>query len=313
MRFLITGGAGFIGTALANYLVAGGHDVRVVDDLSAGDPSRLDPRVLFTRGDVRNLPMLWTVLQDVECVVHLAARVLVPESILYPQEYNEVNVGGTVALMTAVRDVGVPRVILASSGTVYGNQPQQPVHEGLQPQPQAPYAVTKIAAEHYLFTLGSLYGCETVALRIFNAYGPGQRVPPAHAPVIPLFLRRALGGGSLVIHGDGGQSRDFVYIDDVVQALLAAATTPGVTGRIINVGSGVETNINDLVRHVSIVTGKMPSVLYNEAQQGGVSRLVADLTLAVQVLGYVPRVSLLDGLRRLLALDPQFARWKPSV
>ncbi len=309
MRFLISGGAGFIGAALANYLVSHDHDVRVIDDLSAGNPERLDARVLFTRGDVRNVPMLWTVLQDVECVVHLAARVSVPESVLYPQEYNEVNVGGTVALMTAVRDVGVPRVVLASSATVYGNQPQQPVHEGLTPRPQAPYAVSKIAAEYYLFSLGALYHTQTVALRIFNAYGPGQRVPPAHAPVVPLFLRRALGGGSLVVHGDGSQSRDFVYIDDVVRAITAAATTPDVDGRIINVGSGVETSINDLVRQVALVTGKMPDVLYNEAQQGGVARLVADLTLAGQLLGYQPQVSLADGLRRLLALDPQFARW----
>lgn len=313
MRFLVTGGAGFIGTALCNHLVAAGHDVRALDDLSAGDPSRLDPRVLFHRGDVRNVPMLWTLLQDVECVFHLAARVLVAESVLYPQEYNEVNVGGTVALMTAVRDVGVPRVVLASSGTVYGNQPQQPVHEGLQPQPQSPYAVTKVAAEHYVFTLGKLYGAETVALRIFNAYGPGQRVPPAHAPVVPLFLRRALSGGSLVVHGDGSQTRDFVYIDDVVRALEAAATTPGVNGLIINVGSGVETSVKDLVRHVAAVAGREPSVLYNEAQPGGVSRLVADLTLAGQVLGYSPRVSLVEGLRRLLDQDPQFARWRTTA
>lgn len=313
MRFLITGGAGFIGVALANHLVAAGHDVRVIDDLSAGDPSHLDARVLFTRGDVRNVPMLWTLLQDVECVVHLAARVSVPESVLYPQEYNEVNVGGTVALMAAVRDVGVPRVVLASSATVYGNQPRQPVHEDLAPRPQAPYAVSKIAAEYYLFTLGALYNCEAVALRVFNAYGPGQRMPPAHAPVVPLFLRRALGGGSLVIHGDGSQSRDFVYIDDVVRAIVAAATMPGVGGRIINVGSGVETSIKELVRQVAVATGKMPSVLYNEAQQGGVSRLVADLKLAGQLLGYAPQVALPDGLRQLLAQDPQFARWTAAV
>lgn len=313
MRFLVTGGAGFIGTALCNYLVASGHDVRALDDLSAGDPSRLDPRVLFTRGDVRNVPLLWTLLQDVECVFHLAARVSVPESVLYPQEYNEVNVGGTVALMTAVREVGVPRVVLASSGTVYGTQPTQPVHEGLQPRPQSPYAVTKVAAEHYLFTLGKLYGAETVALRIFNAYGPGQRVPPAHAPVVPLFLRRALGGGSLVVHGDGTQTRDYVYIDDVVRALAAAATTSNVNGLIINVGSGVETSVNELVRQVALVTGRQPSVIYNEAQPGGVSRLVADLTLAQQVLGYTPRVSLEEGLRRLLAQDGQFARWRATA
>lgn len=308
MRVLITGGAGFIGTALANSLVATGHHVRAIDDLSAGDPNALNPQVLFTRGDVRNVPALWTLLQNVECVFHLAARVSVQESVLYPQEYNDVNVGGTVALMVAMRDVGVPRLVLASSGTIYGDQPRQPVHEALAPHPQSPYAVTKVAAEHYLFTLGALYKFETVALRIFNAYGPGQRVPPAHAPVVPLFLKRALGGGSLVVHGDGSQTRDFVHIDDVVRALAAAASTTGVNGRIINVGSGVETSIDALVRHVAAATGKRPSVITNEAENGGVSRLVADIRLARDLLGYVPKVTLAEGLSRLLAEDPLFAR-----
>ena len=308
MRCLITGGAGFIGTALANTLVENGHYARVLDDLSAGDPSRLDSRVLFTRGDVRNVPGLWTLLQDVECVFHLAARVAVQESSLYPQEYNDVNVGGTVALMTAVRDVGVPRVVLASSATVYGEQPSQPAHERLRPNPRSPYAVTKIAAEHYVFTLGALYGCQAVALRIFNAYGPGQRIPPAHAPVVPLFLKRTLGGGSLVIHGDGRQTRDYVHIDDVVRALVTAALTERAAGQVINVGSGVETSIDELVRKVAAATGKQPAVIYNEAQKGGVSRLVADLSTAREVLGYQPKVLLADGLTRLLRDDTQFDR-----
>lgn len=308
MRFLITGGAGFIGTALANHLVATGHSVRVLDDLSAGDPGGLDERVLFSRGDVRNVPTLWTHLQDVECVFHLAARVAVPESILYPSEYNDVNVGGTVALLTAMRDVGVPRMVLASSATIYGEQPSQPVHEGMTPNPGSPYAVSKIAAEHYLFTLSKLCGFQTAALRIFNAYGPSQRIPPAHAPVIPLFLQRALSGGSLVIHGNGNQSRDFVYIDDVVRGLVAAGVTDAAMGQIINIGSGTEISLRELVRQVSAVTGRQLSVLTNDTQSGGVSRLVADLNRARQVLGYQPQVSLGDGLRLLLAKDAQFAR-----
>ncbi len=303
MRVLITGGAGFLGSALARRLVADGHQVRVLDDLSAGDSTRLPPEVLFTRGDVRDRPKLWTVLQGVQCVFHLAARVSVAESVAYPREYNDVNVGGTVALMEAMRDVGVRRVVLASSGTVYGDQPHQPVNEDMRPNPLAPYAVSKIAAEYYVFTLGALYGIETVALRIFNAYGPGQPLPPVHAPVIPQFLKQTLNGGSLVIFGDGMQTRDFVYVDDVVEALVAAATAPGVDRQIINVGSGEEVSINTLVRTIAEITHRRPSVLYNEKQSGGVSRLVASLEKARALLNYRPRVDLRTGLQRFLAED----------
>ena len=189
MRCLVTGGAGFIGSTLANRLVKDGHHVRVLDDLSAGEPERLHPDVLFTRGDVRDRPKLWTLLQHVDCVFHLAARVSVPESVLYPREYNDVNVGGTVGLAEAIRDAGVKRVVFASSATVYGPQPIQPVSETCWPHPQVPYAVSKLAAEYYIFALGDLYGISTVALRIYNAYGPGQGMPPSHAPVVPLYLQ----------------------------------------------------------------------------------------------------------------------------
>jgi len=308
MKVLITGGAGFIGSALANRLVKLGHHVRVLDDLSAGDPSRLDPAVLFTRGDVRDIPKLWTLLQGVDCVYHLAARVSVPESILYPKEYTEVNVGGTVSVMEAVRDVGVKRIILASSGAVYGEQKEQPVREGMRPNPQSAYAVSKIAAEYYVHTLGALYGIETVALRIFNTYGPGQFIPASHAPVIPQFLKQALSGGSLVIFGSGNQTRDFVYIDDVVDALVAAATAPDVNRAIINVGSGQETSINELVRKIEKTVRCPVSYLYSHAKSGGVSRLVADITLAREKLGFRPKVDLDTGLALLLKLDPRFRK-----
>jgi UDP-glucose 4-epimerase len=307
MRCLVTGGAGFIGVALTNRLIRDGHHVRVLDDLSAGDPARVHPDALFTRGDVRDRPKLWTLLQGVECVFHLAARVAVPESVLYPREYNDVNVGGTVSLTEAIRDAGVKRVVLASSATVYGPQKVQPVRETHWPHPQVPYAVSKLAAEYYVFALGALYGIETVALRIFNAYGPGQRVPPAHAPVVPLFAKNVLSGASVVVHGNGHQTRDFIYIDDVVNALIAAATAPDVNQTIINVGSGQETSINTLISALEQVIGRRPEVLYNEQQSGGLARLVADLSRARQLLDYRPRVSLVEGLQRLLTEDPLFA------
>jgi UDP-glucose 4-epimerase len=308
MRCLVTGGAGFIGTALTNRLVRDGHHVRVLDDLSAGDPSRLHPDALFTRGDVRDRPKLWTLLQGIDCVFHLAARVSVQESVLYPREYNDVNVGGTVSLAEAIRDAGVKRVVLGSSATVYGPQSAQPVREDFWPHPLVPYAVSKLAAEYYIFALGELNNIETVALRIFNAYGPGQRVPPAHAPVVPLFVKNVLGGASAVVHGDGSQTRDFVYINDVVDALLAAATAAEVNRSVINVGSGEETSIQQLIAAVGEATRRRPEVLYNPHQSGGSSRLVADLTRARQLLGYQPKVSLQEGLQRLLTEDPRFSR-----
>lgn len=309
MKILVTGGAGFIGSHLANELHRQGHLVRVLDDLSTGDPALLTPQINLNRGDVRDIPRLWSLLQGVDLAYHLAARVSVPASVLYPREYNDVNVGGTVALLEACRDVGtVQRVVLASSATVYGDQTRQPVDEGMIALPSVPYAVSKLAAEQYLFTIGRLSGFETVALRIFNAYGPGQPLPPAHAPVVPQFMQQILGRGSVVVNGDGSQTRDFVYIDDVVEALIAAGTTGGVNGQIVNVGSGDETSINGLVAQIGAILKTKPNVLYNHEAAGGIARLVANLTKARQLLRFKPRVGLEAGLRNLLAHDPTFRR-----
>jgi UDP-glucose 4-epimerase len=308
MRFLVTGGAGFLGAALANRLARDGHQVRVIDDLSAGDAARLDERVLFTRGDVADRPKLWTLLQDVDCVYHLAARVLVSESILYPREYNEVNVGGTVSVMEAMRDAGVRRVVLTSSGAIYGEQAEQPVREDQTPNPQSPYAVSKLAAEYYVRTIGALWGIETVILRVFNAYGPGQNLPTFHPPVVPRFLHQALQGGSLIIFGGGGQTRDFVYVDDVVEALVAAATAADVDRRIVNVGCGRETSINELAALVSEVAEREIEVLHSPAESGGVSHLCADISIAQRLLDYEPRVDLAQGLCLTLERDSRFGR-----
>ncbi|MFQ5857921.1 MAG: NAD-dependent epimerase/dehydratase family protein [Anaerolineae bacterium] len=301
MRVLITGGAGFLGSALANHLAKDGHHVRVIDDLSAGDPSVLDERVLFTRGDVRDVPKLWTVLRDIDVVYHLAARVSVPESVLYPVEYNAVNTGGTVSLMTAMRDAGVGRVVMASSATIYGEQPVQPTREIAEPHPPNPYAVSKLAAEHYVRAIGGLYQIETVILRIFNAYGPGQATPPAHAPVIPKFIKRALSGESVVIWGNGEQRRDYIFVDDVTTALAAAGKASVADGTIINVGCGRETSVNELAQKIGEAVGVEIRPLYNETQSGGVRRSVADITRARELLGWGPRVTLDNGLEHLVA------------
>lgn len=308
MQFLITGGAGFLGTALANYLVAQGHQVRALDDLSAGDSAALDPRVLFTRGDVRDVPKLWTLLRGTDCVYHLAARVSVPESVLYPVEYNAVNVGGTVALMTAVRDAGVKRVILASSGAAYGRQDQQPVREDAIMRPDSPYAVSKLASEYYLHSIGALWKIETVVLRMFNAYGPRQPLPPSHAPVIPRFLKQVATGGSVVMFGKGKQTRDFVYVADAVNALSAAATAERVSRAIINIGSGQEVSIAQLVDRIERAVGREAHRLLNEEEESGVPRLVGDIRLASELLKWKPLVTLEEGLKLILAEDVRFKK-----
>lgn len=306
MRYLITGAAGFLGSALANSLVGEGNTVRGVDNLSTGNPEALHPDVHFTRGDVKDRPKLWTLLQEVDCVYHLAARVLVPESLLYPGEYNDVNVGGTVTLMEAMRDVGVRRVVFISSGAVYGNQHHQPVRESFTPDPRSPYAVSKLAGEYYVRTIGALWGIETVCLRVFNAYGPGQQIPPVHAPVIPNFIQQALQQGTLVIQGDGLQTRDYIYIDDVVKAMASASKLPGINGLTMNIGSGNDTSIRELVKLILEVTGKPAQVIYNPRSDTGPGRLCADIHLAKDKLKFSPSVKLKDGLRMTLQKDTRF-------
>lgn len=306
MNFLITGAAGFLGSSLANHLAREGHQVRGLDDLSTGDPKVLSPDVHFTRGDVSDRPKLWTLLQDVDVVYHVAARVSVQESILYPRDYNTVNVGGTVALMEAMRDVGVKRVVLASSGAVYGDMSDGSLKESDIPNPRSPYAVSKISAEHYVRTIGNLWNIETVSLRIFNAYGPGQHLPPSHPPVVPHYLRQALRGGTLVAHGDGSQTRDYIYVDDVISAMVAASTAPNLNGSVINVGSGMETSIKELINVVLNVTNSKANVVYNMQTSGGVSRMKADLTLAKEKLRFAPSISLVDGLKLTLQRDTRF-------
>jgi UDP-glucose 4-epimerase len=201
-------------------------------------------------------------------------------------------------------------VVLASSGAIYGEQDLQPMTEGQTPRPSSPYAVSKLAAEYYVSTIGKLWGIETVSLRIFNAYGPGQHIPASHPPVVSYFLRQATRGGTLVVHGDGSQTRDYVYVDDVTSAMIAAATAPNVNGLVINVGSGVETSLRGLTKLMLEVTGSTANVVYNSQTSAGVSRLCADLTLAGQKLGYKPAFRLEEGLRLTLQRDVRYKATK---
>jgi UDP-glucose 4-epimerase len=277
-----------------------------LDDLSNGNRDHLHPAIDFTAGDVDDIPLLWSLLHEVDCVYQLAARVSVAESHRHPREYNRVNVGGTVSLMEAMRDTGVQRVVFTSSGAIYGRQPQQPVHETDTPRPDSPYAVSKWAAEQYIHTIGELWQIETVALRIFNAYGPRQSLPVSHAPVVPRFLQQAVSGGSVVIFGDGSQTRDFVYVDDVVAALVSAATARQVNRQIINIGSGQETSVNELVGWIETAVNQPINRMYNREKEGGVPRLAADISRAQQLLGFRPYTSLEKGLRLMLQTESRF-------
>lgn len=305
MKVLITGGAGFLGSALAKRLVELGHRVLVLDDLSSGDAAQLPAEVQFTKGDVRDVPRLWTLMAGVDLLYHLAAKVSVSESILYPVDYNLVNTGGTVAVMSAARDAGLRRVVFVSSGTVYGQPEHLPVPESAQARPLNPYAVSKLAAEHYVRAIGDQVRIETVILRVFNAYGPGQGLPSAHPPVVPHFLRQVRGGGSVVLHGasPGAQTRDFVYLDDVVEAMVRAGALGGISGSTFNVGSGTETPLVELVRAIERAVGRKAIVMGSPEQSGGVARLCADLSAARSGLGWQPRFSLDQGLRRMLAAE----------
>jgi UDP-glucose 4-epimerase len=308
VRILITGVAGFIGSALAKRLLEDGHEVRGLDDLSAGREDRLPQGLLFDRGDVNDIPKLWTLLQEVDGVVHLAARVSVQESMRYPRDYNQVNVGGTVSLLEALRDTGVKRLIFSSSGALYGSQDVQPLHENLAPKPESPYAVSKLSAEYYIRTLGKLYGIQTLSLRLFNVYGPGQQLPPFNPPVIPQFFKQILNGGSVLLAGEGSQTRDFIYLDDAVAALARAATMETLPDvEVINVGSGLETSIRELAETIGALTKQKPQLL-SQPEGAGVSRMCADLTLMRRQLGVMPQISLVAGLTRILEEDPRFRR-----
>ncbi len=308
MKVLVTGAAGFLGTPLANRLVEEGNEVIGLDDLSSGNSDGLLPDVKLVVGTVTDKSSLWEILKDVDCVFHLAAKAIVPNSVLYPTEYERTNVGGTVTLLEAMRDIGIKRMVFASSGAIYGYLKEQPLKESYSPRPASPYAVSKLAAEYYINTIGRLWGLEAVCLRIFNAYGPRQGFSFTNAPVIPTFLRQAATKGTVVIHGDGEKTRDFVYVDDVVEALIEASKMKKTDELIINIGSGIETKVNEVLNLACKITEKKPEVVYNQKRVGGPDRMCADLTLAHEKLNYEPKVMLEDGMRMTFEKDERLRK-----
>jgi UDP-glucose 4-epimerase len=290
---LVTGGAGFVGSHLARALV-GACDVRVVDDLSAGQRSRVPNGATFVEGDLRDTGALVPAAEGVDYVFHQAGLASVPESVRRPVESHGRNVDATLDVLEAARRTDA-RVVFASSVAVYGEPETVPVAEDHPTDPTSPYGVDKLAADHYTRLYHDRYGLETVALRYFNVFGPRQ-----DAGVISSFAERARAGEPLVVEGDGGQTRDFVHVDDVVRANLAAATTDGV-GRAYNVGTGEATRIDDLAVLVRESAGADVEVRHVDGRPGDVEQSCADISRARRLLGFDPQVTLEDGLADLLA------------
>jgi nucleoside-diphosphate-sugar epimerase len=303
---MVTGGAGFIGSNLVQHLLAAGHDVIVIDNLSTGSRENLEQvvgQIRFVEGDIRDRERLAQLLRGVDCVFHQAAQASVPGSIADPWASHDANANGTLGLLLAARDAGVRRVIYAASSAAYGNTAILPLEESTPAAPLSPYAVTKHVGELYCRLFFDLYGLETVALRYFNVFGPRQNPRSQYAAVIPQFITALLGGVPPVIYGDGEQSRDFVYVENIVTANLAAALAPAeaVAGRLFNIGCGARISLNQLVRELQEIVGTGITPDYAPARPGDVRDSQADITAAAAAFGYEPAVGLREGLEKTVA------------
>lgn len=300
--YLVTGGAGFIGSNIVHALVARGEGVRVLDNFSTGSWANLDgvrDRVEVIEGDLRDPAVLRRALHGVRYVSHQAALRSVPRSVDDPLSTDAVNTHGTLQLLVAAREAGtVERVVYASSSSVYGDSPVLPKEETQAPAPISPYAVSKLAAEHYCRTFTRLYGLETVSLRYFNVFGPRQSPESKYAAVVPLFILAALRGEPLVVHGDGEQSRDFTYIDNVVQANLLASTQPGVGGEVFNIACNERHSVLEIAHTVARLVGKPVKIEHTPPRAGDVRHTQASIAKAERLLGYRPTVGFEEGMRR---------------
>ncbi len=298
---LVTGGAGFIGSNLVDRLVALGHSVRVVDNLSTGDPANLahlEGRIDFIVGDLRDADVCARAVDGVEIVFHVAALPSVPRSLQDPWGSHDANVNGTMRLLEAARAAGVRRIVNSGSSSVYGDTPVLPKVETMEPLPRSPYAASKLASEQYVlaFARGGLI--EGVSLRYFNVFGPRQSPDSPYAAVIPLFMRAALDGRPASVFGDGEQTRDFTYIENVVDANLAAATAPAerASGLAVNVGAGSRTSLNELAALIRRVAGRPLETVHQAPRPGDVRDSLAGLERVAMAIGYRPRVTLEAGL-----------------
>lgn len=302
--YLVTGGGGFIGSHIAERLVAMGRRVRIFDNLSYGRQENLralEGKTEVVQGDLLDPAAVRGAMEGVEVVFHQAALRSVPFSVENPALVNRVNVEGTLNVLIAAREAGVRRVVYASSSSVYGDSRVLPKGEKQLPAPLSPYAVSKLAGEHYCKVFSKLYDLETVSLRYFNVYGPRQDPNSQYAAVIPRFVCRALQGQPLEVHGDGLQSRDFTYIDNVVAANLLAAECREADGGVFNVGQGATHSLMDLLELLRRLLGRELRWLHTEARAGDVRTSLADITRAERCLGYRPRVSFEEGIASTVA------------
>ncbi len=303
MRALVTGGAGFIGSHIAHRLVESGHEVVVLDNFFSGSRANLAAianRIRLVEGDIRHLATVEECAAGCEVVFHEAAIVSVPFSVERPQESHDVNIQGTLNVLQAARKAGTRRLVFASSAAIYGEEPTLPKVEAMRPEPMSPYGVEKVAGEHYLATWSKLFAVETVALRYFNVFGPRQDPRSAYSGVISIFVDRILGGRPIAFFGDGSQCRDFVYVDNVVDANLLAATREGISGRVYNVACGRRTTLVELATLIERAAGCSVERSFAEARAGDIRESVADITRARAELDYAPVVDVEEGLKRLV-------------
>ena len=301
---VVTGGAGFIGSHIAGALLAGGARVRIIDDLSTGHSENLEEiggDVDFIQGSVADQQLLTKALENVELVFHEAAIPSVPRSVEAPRNTHIASVDGTFSLLLAAKEAGVRRVVYAASSSAYGDQPTLPKVENMAPDPLSPYAVAKLVGEYYCRVFTRVYGLETVSLRYFNVFGPRQDPGSQYSGVVSRFISALLNDERPVIYGDGEQSRDFTYIENVVGANLRAASAPKAAGKVINVANGERITLNELLNELKELTGRADvTAEYLEPRIGDVRHSLADNTMARELLGYECKVDLREGLQRTL-------------
>lgn len=297
-NYLVTGGAGFIGSHISEELIRRGHRVRVVDSLVTGYQRNLRDGVEFVKGDLSDPQVARAAVDGMEYVIHQAAIPSVPRSVEKPEESHRANVDGTMQVLLASRAAGIKRVVFAGSSSVYGDQPVLPKTETMPTNPLSPYALQKLMAEMYLQMFTRLYGLETVTTRYFNVFGPRQDPGSPYSGVISLFIKALSEGTTPIIYGDGEQTRDFTYVANVVDGVLRAAETPGVGGQVFNVATNSRISLNELLETLKKIFGSNVEPIYREARQGDVRDSQADISKAEKMLGYKPTVGLEEGLRK---------------